>query len=1366
MHRWVKLALTFSLFSSVGACGAPSGCSALDSMAPLPDGFDREARIENAASLRVTDQGLAFLEQNLPALASNLLAQTGAVDEGILLFPVPTTPASGTGYNLTICPDGPDDATGRCIAEIDVAGSTLKLRSEAPRDIVIEGSVPFRIADLPTVGDVALLPIDVNIAVSGGDEECDPASMSFALIDVTARLSVEVEKDPAHALREGYSKLRIDQLEVDQEQVIAALHACGEGLDDGAINALKGALGPIVLSGFQEAMVSTANQLLCMQADVEAASPCPAGTSESEGLCVYEDGSCVSSVVGLEGHADLGALLQAFSPGTSGGLNFLLAAGGGSPRPDDATLSFGDLNPVGNGATLGIMGGALPDPIASCVNAVQVDVPTGIPMPDEMLANTVEGWTGAGPHVGLALSERYLNYALASSYNAGLFCIGLSTEQVAQLSSGLFGLLVPSIKYLTHQKKNAPIAVVLRPQAPPTVTLGGGTDLETDPLVRVKLDRALFDFYVWSSDRYIRAFTAQVDLDVPVALDVSDAGITPMLDKIYVRNASVSNAGLLREQPTGIASALSDVVEGLAGQFLGDLQPIDVSGLIAPLGLTLRVPAAGIRRLEKDQDAFLGLFAGLDVAPQQPASRTETSAELVRVDVPDRALQIDEEGLGARPTVTLRASVSGALASRGVEFSHRLGRGAWRPWSQRAELVVRDPFLRMQGHHVIEVKSRVVGDPSSEDRTPARVEVTIDAEPPRVWVTPRDDGRWRLEATDLVTPVERMSYRVRSDDQPWGPWSALGPRTAFEAEGIEVMTVEVRDENENVATVQQSLIRGRPAPSDDAGATGCSVSRTPRGGHALFGIALAAAVFAAIRRRASRPRPQGVRSAACALAVLAIAGTWSGCNCLDDVEEAGPRGGVTKPPSEDQCGTWGAPECVRLLPGVIGSYTSVAAAPDGTVWVAGYNEADWNNDVPYGDLVVGKLDATTQQVAWTSVDGVPSEPAPDSKAYDLTSWRGGQQDPGPDVGLWTSLVLDPFGNPRVAYYDSTNTALKLAVFDGTAWSTHTVYTRDHAEAGRYAKLLIVNGKLVVAFQVIEASEGGFATSKVVVGRASSAGPTSASDWTFEDVAVDDETPCRAHLCPTGQACVALTQQCVAKATTCEPKCASGQACIDGVCEPVFDGTKLDAYPDAIGGYISMAAIPGGDVGLVYYDRIRGNLVQARKDGESWVLRVVDGEQGTPAVDTGDMGIGASLFIDAKGDWHVAYVDGYKEALRYLRIQTGNVPLASELVDDGSATEAEETGQGNHVVGDDADVFVTSAGEVHIAYQDATVGKLRVAVGTPQGDGSHVWQVKQVEQPGFAGFFAKQVEVGGALRVVNWWRTGGQSIDGNVRLVVP
>jgi hypothetical protein len=45
---------------------------------------------------------------------------------------------------------------------------------------------------------------------------------------------------------------------------------------------------------------------------------------------------------------------------------------------------------------------------------------------------------------------------------------------------------------------------------------------------------------------------------------------------------------------------------------------------------------------------------------------------------------------------------------------------------------------------------------------------------------------------------------------------------AFEAEGIEVMTVEVRDENDNAATVQQSLIRGRGSEPARPGRVACS----------------------------------------------------------------------------------------------------------------------------------------------------------------------------------------------------------------------------------------------------------------------------------------------------------------------------------------------------------------------------------------------------------------------------------------------------------------------------------------------------------------------------------------------------------------
>ena len=179
----------------------------------------------------------------------------------------------------------------------------------------------------------------------------------------------------------------------------------------------------------------------------------------------------------------------------------------------------------------------------------------------------------------------------------------------------------------------------------------------------------------------------------------------------------------------------------------------------------------------------------------------------------------------------------------------------------------------------------------------------------------------------------------------------------------------------------------------------------------------------------------------------------------------------------------------------------------------------------------------------------------------------------------------------MAYYDATNAALKFAAYDGTSWAISTVYGKAGEKAGRYAKLLIVDGKPVVAFQVIEPSKGGFARSRLVLGRAGSAVP-GAGDWSFEDVVVDDQTPCRAALCPKDSACVQATAECTATEKTCDPKCTSGQACVAGACVPIFDATKLDTYPAAVASGFSMAELGGGGVGFAYYDRVHGNLMQA------------------------------------------------------------------------------------------------------------------------------------------------------------------------------
>jgi hypothetical protein len=459
--------------------------------------------------------------------------------------------------------------------------------------------------------------------------------------------------------------------------------------------------------------------------------------------------------------------------------------------------------------------------------------------------------------------------------------------------------------------------------------------------------------------------------------------------------------------------------------------------------------------------------------------------------------------------------------------------------------------------------------------------------------------------------------------------------------------------------------------------------------------------------------------------------------------------------------------CTALEPGLIGAYTS-AVAEGGSVWVAGYLEGNYNDPAfvyKYGDLVVGKWNDDASKVDWTIVDGVPSDPV-DTTKFDINGFRGGQSLEGDDVGLWTSVALGPDGNPAVAYYDRTNKALKFAQLIGDTWSVTTVSAVTGADVGRYAKLLFVGGVPVIAYLAILPAEGpGPITSKVVV--ATSASPTPGDgDWTEEDVIVSDTTPCRVSFCPSTTVCIAATGLCTEVVEGCA-KCAPSEGCVDDggpKCEAKFDKNKLDSYPDAVGDYIALAPDTAGGFGIAYYDRTHGNLFVASKASGAWSSLLVDGQAGE--TDTGDMGIGASLSIDSAGDWHVAYVDGYAEAVRYAKIAQGTTLGATELVDDGLSVGGLPFDDGQHLVGDDSSIFVTSSGEVHITYQDATGGTLHYAVGVPSGAG-HTWTVTVVEQPDtFAGAFSKVLGEGGVLRIVNWWRKGGERVVGDVAIVTP
>jgi hypothetical protein len=1357
---------------SGGGCGG--GCSSCGGITPLAGGFDTTKRIENAGSVRLTKSGLDFVSKNIGTLAKGILGGMGS--GGVITFDVPQS--SGTGYSL--CPNGsnPNANPKVCVAEIDVGNANLTVTTAGPDDVHVTGTLPLRVEDL----EVSALGCTETIAIGGSDNHC-PAD-SYDALPVDVDIQVQVDQNMAHTAGFGYTALTIKSI-IDQNAVTSnldnQLQICGGGFLCGTLlgsilNLVKSPIINALFGQLQSTLQSQVANQLCQKSSMTT--PCPTGTTPNgSGICSYADGSCASILLGTDGHINLGALLAKLSPGTTGGLDFIFTAGGQDKSTNNPNLAWGDLNPVAGGATIGLFGGAEPNPISGCVPLSQLALPTGIPIPDTLYQDSVPNWPAnvPGPHVGIAVSERFTNYALSSLYNSGMLCIGISTESEPLLTSGAIGLLAPSVKDLGLQHEPQQVGIVIRPSAPPVVTFGNGTDPMMDPNVLVTMKAVSLDFYIFSLDRFIRFMTATYDLSVPVELSVGPDGLTPGIANIGVNNGMVTNNQLLREMPATLASAIGGLIGSLVGQQLGSaIKPVNINTSLMPLGIELIIPdstmgmgSPGLVKLSQGSDNYLGIFAALALAGTPipgvpPKPKSVTNVEVTRKVVDPAGMRFKTLTDDNVPVVELHALSNLDDGSRAIEFQYRIDHGVWHPFTRDRFLTLRDPWLRVQGRHTVYVRSRVAGEPTTLDPNPAEAEVVIDVDPPTIQVGPVQDGHVTIDVADRITTDPMVRYRL--DQGAWSGWkraSLVGPIAVRDAAEL---SVEAKDTEGNVGTLQADLLRGR-ADGLTGSSCGCVVAGDDRAPHhALFVFAAALAGLGArlLRRKADAKRALG--RAAGGVATVAVLSSWAGCSCGNNsmTQTSGTTSGTSSSSSSSTGGySCDPPTCTTLQPGLIGEYSSAAVA--GTdIWVAGYSEADWDNDITYGDLVAGKWDGT--KVDWNQVDGVPSTPPVDPKMYNIKGFRGGQTAPGDDVGLWASIAIGGDNFPAIAYYDRTNHALKFAQFDGKQWGVQTVDSGMMADVGRYAKMLFVNGAFVIAYQSIApGGTNGALTSKVRVATSMSATPTSGG-WTFEDAAVVNTTPCRAQFCASTEACVVSTGQCTATVSSCSPSCASGQACVGSTpaCVNVYDSSKLDAYPDAIGDYISASPDGQGGVGVAYYDRTNGNLMIAQKSSGMWSTLLVDGEGAM----SGDSGIGTSLFIDTNGDWNITYVNGYTEALQYVKVTGGKTVGTPEIVDTGLAVGGMSFTDGQHLVGDDSHILVLPSGEVHVTYQDATAGTLHYAVGMPGATTGHTWTTQAITQDGFAGAFSSIVVSSNQLQLMNWWRVGGMTVQGDVRLLAP
>jgi hypothetical protein len=461
-------------------------------------------------------------------------------------------------------------------------------------------------------------------------------------------------------------------------------------------------------------------------------------------------------------------------------------------------------------------------------------------------------------------------------------------------------------------------------------------------------------------------------------------------------------------------------------------------------------------------------------------------------------------------------------------------------------------------------------------------------------------------------------------------------------------------------------------------------------------------------------RRRGVRRAiaggAVWLGVSLATAMLPGCNC----GAAAPAACESMADcSKVSCDQGALPFCVDhactcstdIIPGRIGPYSDVAVGADGAIWVSAYAEA-------HGDLVVARTTGgRIADAAWEWVDGVPSGPVviPGAKI------RGGIDDNGPDVGMYTSIAVAPDGVPMVAYYDRDTASLKLAQRINGAWQSHVVdmgtgklpAMGSGAVVGMYTSLTVRSddGRPGIAYLAHVADDRG-TRAEVRFASAQTPHPAAAGDWQFWVV---DTAP----LPPVDPA-----------------------------------NPAMFPLPDGLGLFIDSARLPGQAPVVAYYDRASGDLKVAK-------FNVQTGQFGKPAVLDGSGGVDAgwspSVAVDARGVVNVAYVGTTADDLKFVTDAPGAVP---EVIDDGYRIDG-KTVDGLprpvfHFVGNDAGLVLPPGGAPRVVYQDATTQELLLGERGADGKWTHVSIAGATTPwPGGYGFYAAGAVGGGQLAMSSW-----------------
>ncbi|HVV86421.1 MAG TPA: hypothetical protein VHE35_25365 [Kofleriaceae bacterium] len=1258
------LSLMFLVLSACGGLGNGCGCTSQ----PLPaGGLPKDQTIEGGGQIRVTRPGFQKLTQIIPAVLNDSLSNGFCVGGGSVGTPSGGFLATGARYCSTNqggtpqIPDACGNSNG-CNVGVHVDSVNVSVTNAQRLNVRVQLDV---YSSVPLSGQVVGIGFSCTLNANGDNIVLD-ADIDLGIRPDNGELTVNLH---------GINGLDTSDLSFSGCSVVSDV-----------ANLLNDLLNSFIGSFIVDLLEPTFNNL------IQGFLPNP---------------------LGIAGMVDIGQLMSGVSPGTEGEMEARMVPGGYVQMQGNG-LSLGlitglnaDQNPLTRTPDLDSEPAYCVPPIpAPNFAAPPASLPTS-PRGTFILAPAGEfsGNPDPADDLAIGMSETTLDLAGHHLVTSGGLCLGVGTSLINQLKLGTIGLLVPSLGELG--KGDEPVLLVTRPQQAIDFAIGDNT--MDSPALTMTLTNFEVDFYGFIYERYTRAFTMSLNLKVGINLEFSQmpgqaAQVKPILVGLDSSNIQIHvlNSEFVAETPQQLETVLPTVFD-LALPLIGQgLQPIDVPSFA---GFTLN--NLRVQHVTTAQDDFLAIYASLgasqmmkqlahdkypslqpvldrmDPTPQWPAIVQDAHARLHSVDVPPpvvvRGALMGIPG-DSLPTVTIDVDHEDAQG-RELEWSWNLNGGLWRPFTSASPLVLRDRAFAWQGKYKIGLQARVKGDYRTTSPDTLEIPVVIDSSAPKI---DTDSATWTgdlfvVPATDAVYDHAELEWAWGSPSDTeaatdWSHSSAADRQTAKDLSVDGDLRVFVRDPSGNIATAiaKSGLTSFHGAPGE--GGCTCDSRRGPSSGGVVVMLLTAFALLLRGRGRrlvrvAARHR-RLVQTLAIWVGLSLATALVPGCDCgskpgADSCEVDMDCADFACNPGEISICFEGTCTCIDDVPyGRIGPHSDVAVAPNGDAVVSAYAEN-------HGDLVVARHAGAGRipDSEWEFVDGVPDGPVvvPGSKV------RGGIMDPGPDVGLYTSVGVAPDDSIMVSYYDRDNGSLKFAgKYQGT-WSTHVIDAGTGpivdpeiggVRTGLYTSMTVRtdDGRPGIAYLAETSQGGGIVTGEVRFALANVPNPKQTSDWTVTTV--------------------------------------------DTMTLPAPDPNNPDIYPlpSGIGLFIEAALDANNAPSVVYYDRQHGDLKLVRYD-------MASGRFGAPVVldgQNGDAGWYPSVAVDPAGVANVAYQSADHDDVMFISTAQGARP---ELVDDGYrlvGTTADGLPKPEfHFVGNDTQIVNSPAGPM-IIYQDSTSHELLVA----------------------------------------------------------